>query len=468
MSNVLILGAGLAGLTAAALLARDGHEVTVLEKDPAPAPADSSGTDTWSRPGAHQFGHIHLNLARWLQLADLELPELSERLLAAGGLRLNLLKAHPAADPVRYTESDRRFETVTARRPVLEAVLAHEAEGTPGVRIIRGERVTGLIADPDSKQVSGVRTDTGEWRAELTVDATGRRSAMPLWLKEAGLPPATEHSARNSTVYYSRHFKSAGGTVPELKAATLQPYDGVSIITLPADNGTWSVAIQTHESDHELRQLRNPAVWSDVLAQYPLAAHWDRGNPLSDDVQMIAALHDRSRSLVSEGGARTSGLVLLGDAWACSDPSLGRGSTMSFRHAQILRDTLRTRDPVLDGVDFTSSFEHRSDTLLGPINRRSWWFIRNRLAELAADAVGQPAELGPDWQHVQVTRGLEYGDADLARGFAGVAYLLQTAAESFDNPQLLDERVESTLRGDWNRYPLPGPTRAALLSRLAD
>jgi len=35
MSNIVVLGAGLNGLATAMLLARDGHEVTILERDPA-------------------------------------------------------------------------------------------------------------------------------------------------------------------------------------------------------------------------------------------------------------------------------------------------------------------------------------------------------------------------------------------------------------------------------------------------
>jgi phytoene dehydrogenase-like protein len=38
MATILVLGAGMNGLTTAMLLARDGHDVTVLERDPAPPP----------------------------------------------------------------------------------------------------------------------------------------------------------------------------------------------------------------------------------------------------------------------------------------------------------------------------------------------------------------------------------------------------------------------------------------------
>jgi len=49
MSNIVVLGAGLNGLATAMLLARDGHEVTILERDPAEPQGDN---DALGRPGS--------------------------------------------------------------------------------------------------------------------------------------------------------------------------------------------------------------------------------------------------------------------------------------------------------------------------------------------------------------------------------------------------------------------------------
>ena len=66
MSNIVVLGAGLNGLATAMLLARDGHEVTILERDPAEPQGDNDALwASWERRGVNQFNQLHFMLARW-------------------------------------------------------------------------------------------------------------------------------------------------------------------------------------------------------------------------------------------------------------------------------------------------------------------------------------------------------------------------------------------------------------------
>ena len=114
----------------------------------------------------------------------------------------------------------------------------------------------------------------------------------------------------------------------------------MSILTLPADNGTWSVTLVTSSRDRAMRGLRDPARWDAALALYPLAAHWRDGEPITG-VDVIAGIEDRHRDFVVDGDPVATGVVAVGDAWACTNPSLGRGATIGLLHAGGLRDVLR-------------------------------------------------------------------------------------------------------------------------------
>src|SRR5688572_3590416 len=125
MAEILILGAGLNGLSTAALLALDGHEVTVLERDPAePSGGADALWDTWSRRGVNQFHLPHFMLPRWRELIDKELPGVIDELVVLGGLRLNAFTALPSNLTGAHDADDARFDTVTARRPIAEAAVA--------------------------------------------------------------------------------------------------------------------------------------------------------------------------------------------------------------------------------------------------------------------------------------------------------------------------------------------------------
>ena len=61
--HVIVVGGGVAGLGSAMVLARQGHEVTVVERDPTPMPASADEAFEWDRRGAPQVRHSHAFLA---------------------------------------------------------------------------------------------------------------------------------------------------------------------------------------------------------------------------------------------------------------------------------------------------------------------------------------------------------------------------------------------------------------------
>lgn len=471
MAIVIVIGAGMGGLSTAMLLARDGHDVTVLERDPA-SPPDSpeEAWDSWARHGVNQFRLPHITLARWRELIEAELPEVGRDLEARGGLRVKLIDELPPDITGERQDGDERFESLTGRRPVLEAAVAAAAGEIAGLTVRRGVAVAGLLTGdpttPGAPNVVGVQTDDGnELRADLVVDCGGRRSPLPKWLDAIGARPPIEELEDSGFLYYGRHFRSTDGRIPEVQALFLQPYDSLSILTLPADNGTWSVGFVTAASDRELSALRHPEPWSAALARYPLAANWQGGETISG-VDIMAKIEDRSRRYVVDGEPVATGVVAVGDAWACTNPSLGRGLSIGLLHAQCLRDVLRDVPPA-EAYKLALRWDEVTETVVGPLYRSTLAYDRHRLAELHADSSGAVYETDdPTWAITRAFSTAALADPDLLRSFLDVLSVFASAEEAMAVPGVLERVLE--LGGDGSAPALlPGPDRAELLSVLA-
>ena len=221
MSKIVVLGAGVCGLAAGLLLRRDGHDVTVVERDPDPVPSSpEEAWERWSREGVTQFRLAHYLTPRGRIMLEEALPDVLAGLEAAGGIGFDPLPLMPPSITDRTPRAgDDRFRTVTARRPVLEQVLAEAADAETGLEIRRGVSVAELVlrAGNGTPHVTGVRTESGEQLdADLIVDAMGRRSQLPRWLEAAGTRPVHEEAEDSGFIYYSRFFRATSAGMPEL------------------------------------------------------------------------------------------------------------------------------------------------------------------------------------------------------------------------------------------------------------
>ncbi|MFJ8546858.1 FAD-dependent oxidoreductase [Streptomyces sp. NPDC093586] len=471
--NVVVLGAGPVGLMAAMMLAGDGHQVTVLERDGAPV-SDASGEELWlgwHRPGVTQFRHPHLLLPAVLRTLAEELPDVVIELAARGAAITNLLDGPQRFGKVgAWLPGDERFAMMTARRPLLEAALDHVAAGSDRLVVRRGTAVAALLPGnervPRRPHVSGVLTQGGEAvHADLVVDAGGRNSPVKRMLRNLGAPGPVEERAEDGFLAYTRYFRSTDGSVPEMPPAHSAHYACVSTIATLGDADVWSLSVGVSSRDRALRALARPEAWHRAVALLPQVAHLaEFGEPVTD-VMAMSGMESRHRSFVVDGVPVATGVLSIGDAWATTNPLFGLGLSMGALHATALRDLLRASASD-DPEKLATSFADLTETTLGPVHRGLARWDRHRLAEIDALRAAAPAPYDTDDRDWHIRRALDtlkFRDPDLLRAYAAGAALL-----TGPGARLPDSELAARIAGFGLRPPYgePGPTRAALLAAL--
>jgi 2-polyprenyl-6-methoxyphenol hydroxylase-like FAD-dependent oxidoreductase len=471
--KLIVVGAGIGGLTSALLLAADGHEVTVLERDPAPAPDPNEAWDDWVRRGVNQFRLPHFFLPRYRSIIDSELPGLIAPLEKAGMLRFNIIKNIPDEMSGGFRQGDEAYELITGRRSIFESVIAAFADETNGLTVRRGTAVGELITGPPTAaglpNVTGVRTSDGEiLNADLVVDATGRRSPLPGWLDVVGAESPFEELEDCGFTYYGRHFRSADGSVPAIIGPLNQTYGSMSVLTLPADNGTWAIVLVASARDEAMRKLRDPQRWEAVVRSMPLVTHWLDGEPIDDNIMTMSKIEDRHRRFSNDlGQPIATGVFAIADSWACTNPSLGRGASMGAVHAVALRDLLRSG--VDDPFELASAWNRVTDEVVEPWYRSTLTFDRHQLNAVHAAIEGE--EYRPE-SDVAWTVGNALGvaagrDPDCLRALFCVIGLIKTPEELFSDPAFVEKVISVGSDADGDGSAGLGPDRKQLLEILS-
>jgi 2-polyprenyl-6-methoxyphenol hydroxylase-like FAD-dependent oxidoreductase len=468
MAEVLIVGGGVVGMGLGMMLARDDHAVTIVERDAQAAPSGpEEAWDSWERRGVNQFRLPHLFMARYREILEEELPDVAAAIEKDGAVRGNPMHDAPESMTGGPRPGDARYALLTGRRAVVERSVAAVAEGTPGLEVRRGVSVAGLIGGPEAiggtPHVVGVRTADGEEvRADLVIDCGGRRSALPDWLAALGARRPEDEVEDSGFIYFGRHFRSRDGQLPVALGPGLQPYGSISALTLPADNGSWAVTLVARSGDRALLGLKDPLRWERAVRALPTVAHWLEGDPIEDSVVTISKIEDRHRDLRSDGVPVATGVVAVADAWACTNPSLGRGASIGMLHAQALRDTLRHSGPD-DPATFSEAFATATEATVEPWYRSTLSFDRHRLAEMAAFAEGTTYDPGdPEYEMTMALALAASRDPDAFRATLDIAFVLELPEVALARPGLVDKVIEHGAA--WRDEPAFGPDRAALVA----
>ncbi len=381
--HAIVVGAGIGGLLTARVLAESYEQVTLVDRDDVAAPSERPGQ---ARKGVPQGRHAHALLSRGQQVMEELLPGLRAELLAGGAPEGDAL-----AD-LRLIFGGQRLPRGRSGLRVISTSRAHLERSVSG-RVLQIPRVAvrgrcdavGLIGD--GHRVRGLRvvdrapgSAAEVMEADLVVDASGRGSRLPAWLRGIGVPVGSPEKIPVSLGYTSCRFL--------LDRDVLN--GDIGIICGPSGPAPRTAALARLENDewlltvggfgHDRPPLDIPGLLRFVAALpcgRELIGALEQGEQLTDPVPFRFPQATRTPY---ERAALPAGLLVVGDAACSQDPVYGQGMTVAALQARALQTHLRR-----------GSGRRDAQARMAAASRPAW--VTSRAADLALP--GPPERLSP-------------------------------------------------------------------------
>ncbi|WP_405624809.1 NAD(P)-binding protein [Streptomyces sp. NBC_00016] len=353
--HAVVIGSGLAGLTAARALGAFMDRVTVIERDWLPR-------GPGRRRGVPQARHTHSLTTAATEGLQRLFPGIRQELVRAGAVHVrvpeDMLLLGPAGWLPRF---DAGLTLLSAGRDLIDATVRDRLRADPKVTFLPEHEVVALQPGPQD-------TVTGVWArgrdrkapdgfaprrliaAEFVVDACGRGSRAPQWLAEAGYTPPDESAAAAGTTYATTLYAPPVGHVADFKSLMhmAAPGDPRQAVLHPVEGGRWSVTIGAGDGTrpptdhaellHAAGSLREPLLRDLIETATPL------GPVYTCRAESRWRHYDKLRRFPDQ-------FLVVGDALAALDPAHGHGMTFAVECALVL-DHLLTAHGTAVGIGY--------------------------------------------------------------------------------------------------------------------
>jgi 2-polyprenyl-6-methoxyphenol hydroxylase-like FAD-dependent oxidoreductase len=425
--HAVVLGASMGGLLAARALSEHFERVTLVERDHFPPEFEH-------RKGVPQSRHSHGLLSSGYEILERFFPGLTSEATAAGALLGDSLETG------RWCVGGQAFRiaaggpvSLIISRPVLEARVRRRVLALPNVEAIEGTDVLGLAGD--AGRIQGVRLLSRSDRsaevrvaADLVVDATGRGSRLPGWLKVLGLDPPEEERVEIDMNYVTVILRRSPADLDAARVVIVSalPPNRRCGAALAFEEERWTLTLGGYNNEtipldragmvDYARGL--PAPWL-----HELLASCER---LGEPVTAKYAFSFRRRFERLERFPR--GLLVVGDAFCSFNPIYGQGMSVAALEATAIERALQTGKE----VDWRRYFAEASRIIDTP-----WALaVGNDLGFPEHEDARPP---GAEWVSAYMRRIARAAsvDATVARDFLRVSHLVAPLSSLFSPSMVL-------------------------------